>query len=485
MGEKLLRVLTLIAGGLAIVAPSVVHAHGFGALYNLPVPLWLYGWGAAATLILSFLIAAVLLRAPHRSAQAPPHIALPQLPGTAAMLSIARIVAVLILLLCLATAFFGHRDPLRNFSMTFFWIVFLLLFTYLAALIGNLYGALNPWRMLSGWIDSRFQGFARGRYLYPEKLGHWPALTLYMGFIWFELFGTGRPVPLGWFLGGYTLLNLFAVWLVGARAWFRYGEFFAVFFRLVALMAPLAVRDGRLILRWPGAGLLEQRPEHLSSVCFALAMLATTAFDGLKVTQWWVALFWSDPTGWLTQWAGVRPIQAIALVRPWFNAWEWLWLFASPFLYLAAYLLTIRLAKWLTGTRRPSRELALDFGYTLLPIAVVYHATHYFTLLLNHGLKIISLASDPFGWNWNLFGTAFKFRAPILPDMAWVWHSQVVLILLGHIISVWIAHRVALRVFGNRRAAMLSQLPMLILMIGLTIAGLWILAQPLTTMRIH
>lgn len=461
------------------------HAHGFGALYNLPVPLWLYGWGAAATLILSFLIAAVLMRAPATAPQAPRHVVLPPVPGGQILLMAARVAAVLILLLCLATAFFGHRDPLRNFSMTFFWIVFLLLFTYFAALIGNLYGALNPWRTLVRGLDARIQGFAQGRHEYPAWLGHWPALALYMGFIWFELFGTGRPLPLAWFLSGYTLLNLVAVWLIGARAWFRYGEFFAVFFRLVALMAPLAWRDGRLILRWPCAGLLEQRPEHLSSVCFALAMLATTAFDGLKVTQWWVALFWSDPTGWLTQWAGIRPTQAIALVRPWFDAWETLWLLAAPFLYLGTYLLTIRLAKWLTGTPRSTRELALDFGYTLLPIAVVYHATHYFTLLLNHGLKIISLASDPFGRNWNLFGTAFKFRAPILPDMAWVWHSQVALILLGHIISVWIAHRIALRVFGNRRAALLSQLPMLALMIAFTIAGLWILAQPLTTMRIH
>lgn len=474
-----------ILTGLALVAPMCAHAHGFGALYNLPVPLWLYGWGAAATLILSFLMAALLLRTPSTEPSAPRYLTLPSPPHAAALLSAVRLVTVLILVLCLATAFFGHRDPLRNFSMTFFWIVFLLLFTYLAALIGNLYGLLNPWRTLAGWIDRRIRGYAQGRYRYPEQLGHWPALALYMGFIWFELFGTGRPVPLGWFLGGYTLLNLFAVWLVGARDWFRYGEFFAVFFRLVALMAPLAVRDGRLILRWPCAGLLEQRPEHLSTVCFALAMLATTAFDGLKVTQWWVALFWGDPTGLLTQWAGIRPIQAIALVRPWFDAWETLWLLASPFLYLGAYLLTIRCAQRLTGCQRTTRELALDFGYTLLPIAVVYHATHYFTLLLNHGLKIISLASDPFGWNWNLFGTAFKFRAPILPDMAWVWHSQVALILFGHVISVWIAHRIALRVFGTRRAAMLSQLPMLALMIGFTIAGLWILAQPLTTMRVH
>lgn len=122
-------------------------------------------------------------------------------------------------------------------------------------------------------------------------------------------------------------------------------------------------------------------------------------------------------------------------------------------------------------------------GSTLLPIAFVYHLTHYATLILSHGLKIISLASDPFGWQWNLFGTLHSYRAPILPDMAVVWHSQVGLILIGHVVSVWVAHRVALQFFGVRGKAMLSQLPMLALMIGFTIAGLWILAQPLTALR--
>jgi len=44
---------------------------------------------------------------------------------------------------------------------------------------------------------------------------------------------------------------------------------------------------------------------------------------------------------------------------------------------------------------------------------------------------------------------------------------------------VYLAHVVALRVFATRRDAMLSQLPMLCLMVFFTVAGLWILALPL------
>ncbi len=473
---------------LLTALPGVAQAHSFGRLYTLPVPLWLYGWGAAATLVVSFVVAALFMTSPAgpRPAGSVPINVLPTLRRAMPTL---RLFAVFILLLCVATGFLGHRDPLRNFSLTFFWVIFVLLFTYLTLFIGNFYAALNPWHSLANGIGRVWRNFCAGRVNYPRALADWPALLLYLGFIWFELFGSGRPKPLATFLTVYTVLNLGGVWLVGARAWFRHCEFFSVFFRLIALMAPVHYQrgnhgePGQLSLRWPFSGLTQEAPRHISTVTFALAMLSTTAFDGLKATQGWSMLFWGDPTGWMTQWQGVRPINAIEVFMPWYVAWGTLCLLASPFVYLALYLLTLKLAKLLTGSQRTIGQLALDFGYTLLPIAFVYHLTHYATLILSHGLKIISLASDPFGWHWNLFGTLHSFRAPILPEMGTIWHSQVGLILFGHVVSVWVAHRVALRVFGSRGKAMTSQLPMLALMIGFTIAGLWILAQPLTALR--
>jgi hypothetical protein len=60
-----------------------------------------------------------------------------------------------------------------------------------------------------------------------------------------------------------------------------------------------------------------------------------------------------------------------------------------------------------------------------------------------------------------------------------VWHTQVALILAGHIVSVYLAHVEALKVFPNPRHAVLSQLPMLVLMVLLTTVGLWILSLPI------
>jgi hypothetical protein len=99
--------------------------------------------------------------------------------------------------------------------------------------------------------------------------------------------------------------------------------------------------------------------------------------------------------------------------------------------------------------------------------------------LQTQGIKIISLASDPFGVGANLFGTAGWFRAPIIPNIETVWHAQLGLIVGGHIVSVYIAHQQAMALFGSKRQAMLSQIPMLVLMIAFTVLGLWILSLPM------
>ena len=62
-----------------------------------------------------------------------------------------------------------------------------------------------------------------------------------------------------------------------------------------------------------------------------------------------------------------------------------------------------------------------------------------------------------------------------------VWHTQVAAIVVGHIVSVYIAHLQALALFPDRRTAVISQLPVLLLMVLFTAVGLWILSLPLNS----
>jgi len=203
------------------------------------------------------------------------------------------------------------------------------------------------------------------------------------------------------------------------------------------------------------------------------------AFDGIHETVPWVAIFWRGIYPVLAGIVGTHVAQPYLFLVNFYYYWQWLMLFLSPFIYLAIYLGFLALAKLITRTDKTLRELALTFAYSLVPIALVYNVTHYFTLLLAQGPSIASLISDPFGFGWNLFGTRSVDGQAILLDAGVIWHTQVWLILFGHIVSVYLSHVEALKVFKTTRQATLSQIPLLLLMVALTTIGLWILSLPI------
>lgn len=459
-------------------------AHSFGRLYNLPVPVWMYLYGAAAALAFSFLIIAWFATSDTEHAVGAPR----ELGDTAIargirairLPAVLRLLSVCGLLLSIATGLWGSLNPYANFSMTWFWVLFVLGLSYVIALFGNLYPLLNPWRGLVQAVGWLWQRYPQGLIAYPARLRSWPALLLYMLFIWLELHAELGPRGLGWLLLGYTALNLLGVGLVGAKAWFRHCEFFSVFFHLIGRMAAWQYGPGnRIQLRAPFAELVNKNAVDLSLLVFILFMLSSTAYDGLRATTPWAKLFWVDFYQLVRAWAGDDPMAAYHRMKPLHSLWSAASLLLSPVLYLAVYLAFMAIMRRLTRSPLSTLELGLRFGASLLPIALVYHVAHYYTLLLSQGIKIIGLISDPFGWRWNLFGTTDWLRISWLPDPAVIWHSQLALIVGGHIVSVYIAHLVACELFQSRRLAALSQLPMLGLMMLFTAGGLWILAQPI------
>jgi hypothetical protein len=127
--------------------------------------------------------------------------------------------------------------------------------------------------------------------------------------------------------------------------------------------------------------------------------------------------------------------------------------------------------------------MAREFALTLVPIAIGYHLAHYLTFLLIQGQYIIPLVSDPFGFGWNLFGTA-DYRVDIgIVDARFAWYTAVAAILSGHIAAVYLAHRRAIEVIDTRAAALRSQIPLTALMVVYTFISLSILAQPIVERR--
>src|ERR1700758_2819605 len=90
---------TVLVAAAALSFPLGAAAHGFGRLYNLPVPFWLYAWGASSVLALSFLVIAFFAT----SSAAPPLSRKSEDAALPPLRTFDSAVGLLLLLLCIAT----------------------------------------------------------------------------------------------------------------------------------------------------------------------------------------------------------------------------------------------------------------------------------------------------------------------------------------------------------------------------------------------
>ena len=183
---KALRVLPILW-----LFPGATWGHSFGTVYNLPVPFWMYAYGATAALVVSFVVVAYFSGTPAAvtaalEGNAGDRRAVGTLRG--GWLLALRLASLFGLALTIVAGLVGTRNTAINISMTLFWVLFALGFYYLTALIGDLYAVVNPWRSLCGFIERLAPRAFRPRVRYPEGLAYYPALTLYAAYIWIELF---------------------------------------------------------------------------------------------------------------------------------------------------------------------------------------------------------------------------------------------------------------------------------------------------------
>jgi hypothetical protein len=468
-----------------VLGPSTARAHFFGTSYTLPIPFSLYAYGASATLIITFglLVAfpAAAFSAEFRPSLSPYRWSASR--GTSrALIGAARWIGVGFLALITVTALLGSKDPLSNIGSSLFWVAIGLGLTYLSAVIGGLYELINPWRALCEMVASVDARRLRRRDKHPWKWDYWPAVVLFYGYVWTELFGHVSPQELGWILVGYSVLNVCCAWRYGCDAWFLYGELFGVFFGVISRIAPILIGysdDGRLKveLRWPFADVHRRSRDSPSLVFIVLFILAATAFDGLHESLIWVRIFWKYVYPVLAPITEVLSAHPLLIAPSLFYAWQWVMLAFAPIIYFGIFSFCIWLTRLATDRSASLSSLIVPFALTVIPIGFVYHFSHYLGLFVEQGTRLPRLL-----WNLLMNSTGGETSAPgIILGASLVWHTQVCVILAGHAVGVYLSHREAVRLWSGRGRIALSQLPMLVLMVILTVMGLWILSLPIVT----
>ena len=446
---------------------SSVLAHGVGSVQDLPVPQWLFLYGAAVVLVASFVALATLWRQPVLE-RATSERSLARWASDVLLSPALRVatgtVAFVLLLLVFATALLGERSALGNLTPTFVFILFWLGLVPVVVLFGNVWPALNPWKAASDaaeWLAGRLGSRAEA-FPYPAGLGRWPAVVGLFLFAALELayYDPSDPRALALAIALYSGATWIGAVVFGSAAWFRHGDAFSVYFELLSRVGAFAARERegerRIVVRPPLVGLAALRDPPPGTIAFVAVMLGSVGFDGFSRTS-----LWQDRRATLDELAGSLfnlggLIVAVALVA-------------------ALYLLAVQVARALARTRL---DLAGAFVASLVPIALVYAVSHYFSYFVIQMQFLVPLVSDPFGWGWDLFGTAdfLPNLAPFSPST--VWYVQVGTLVAGHVVGLVLAHDRALALLPVSPArALRTQYPFLVLMVAYTVGGLWLLSQ--------
>jgi hypothetical protein len=464
-------------GGLAAIAtlavaalPDAALAHGLVGKQDLPIPRWLFAWGASVVLVASFVGLAVLWprprleRAPARHRFTVP-VAVEVLCGA---LGVGAFVAVVYAGLA------GVQTATANLAPTVIYVIFWVGIPFVSVLAGDVFALFNPWRAIgraAGWVMRRSGAGAPEPMAYPAWLGRWPAVAGVLAFAWVELVYVNRDDPsiLAILALAYAAIQLVGMSLFGVERWSRHGDAYGVYFRMFSLVSPVHWDGRRVETRAPlsGATWLDPVPGTVALLC---TMIGTTSFDGLSQGQ-----IWTGPNG-------IAPRLQDSLINLGFSqetALEiafTLGLAAMVALISGLYRLGVIGMRSVGGEDDPS-ELARRFVHSLVPIAIAYVVAHYFSLLMYQGQAMAYLVSDPLGDGSDLFGTAGRTIDYSLISATGVWYVQVGALVLGHVAGLTLAHDRALVVYDDDlRQATRSQYWMLAVMVAFTSLGLWLLS---------
>lgn len=438
--------------------PVLVPLHGIGGRQDLPLPFSYVLVGAAVALVASFVILGLVWPTARYTGQSEIY-PLPDLVSlwldSAVTEWLVRGLGLALSLLMAAALVFGPdllTNPVFGFLYVWVWVGLV----PVSLLFGPVWRWLNPLRtlhLLACRVTRRDPD--DGVTQLPAGVGVWPAAAGLFGFVWLELVAPDRvtrPVVLLW-LTVYVLILLVGSVVVGQR-WFAAADPFEAYASLVARLSPWCRDPATGLLAWrrPLANLATLRPRP-GLVVFVSVLLGSTAYDGFSNSSAFVGWLQNLPVSTVLATSGLLTGFAAAV-------------FVS---YTAATLLAGRI----TGDSR--LRLPGQFVHTLLPIALGYVTAHYLTLLIIEGQRTGRLISDPFGLGWNLFGTAeLGVNLWIVNQPTLVALAQAGAVVGGHILGVVTAHDRALALFP-RSQAVTGQLPLLAVMVGYTVTGLWLL----------
>ncbi len=348
---------------------------------------------------------------------------------------IGKLFGIIILFLLIAPGIFGNESSKTSVAPLILWVFLWIGVPVLGLFFGDIYSKFNPLNLFSLKSDK------------PESV--YFACILFIGLTWFELVWRkpGNPLNIA-----IVLITLFVC--VNLLRYFLKKSLIEVdpLLLLHYLYSKLKLFNSKPYFR----SLLDNigNLAKLRGIeYFVLLMIGTVTYDGLRETTFWYNQFGSrtDDIGFSTMMFLIMNLGTILFYR-----------FACFF------------AIKVGGSNLELNHVSNLFGHTMLPIAFAYHVTHYLTLLLFESQTFFYRFNDPIGIGMNILNvqepTINYFVEPLV-----IWGIQVAVTLLGHMLSVVLAHDLAVKLFGHQQSDK-TQYIFLFITVALTLQALFVLS---------
>ncbi|GKZ15765.1 hypothetical protein [Haladaptatus sp. T7] len=489
IGRRFRIALTaLLAVGLM---SGVASAHQVPSeKFASPLPLSLLFLGAGATVALTAGWLAFTERTPAEGTRRTRVLTVPASISTPIRVGV-RLVFFAGFAAALGLGVVGRQVPVENFATVFVWPVWFRGVALLSILLGTVWAVLSPWRTFYDgltWLEGERVAVAES---YPKWLASWPAFVgfvLLLGIFENLTYVPNSPRLTTGVLAVYAILMVLGSVLYGVE-WFRRADPLAVLYRLFGRVASITIErtdEGgtEISLRAPWRGSVEP-VRDFSLVAFVVTAVYTVSFDGFTNTRTYQDVLF-DARDLL----GTGPETSVLL-------------YAAG---LVVFVVSFALASWLVerlgererGTRTARatdaetdggrvsaddgapllpgwRGAARAFAPTVLPIAAAYEVAHNYTYVFRNLGQLVAVALEPVAPGVQAVNPLGWLSLPAF------WGSQVLLIVLGHVIAVVAAHYVAVERFETASAARRGHLPLVVLMVGYTVLSLWIISQPVVS----
>jgi hypothetical protein len=430
-----------------------VLAHGLGGSNDLPIPYTYALIGAAWALTFTFAVVVLAWKQPRFDPAKP---ARPLPPWVTNMVDApavrwsAAIIGLIFAVWVAVAAILGPPDG-DNALPGVFYVLLWVGLVAVSLVFGPVWRLVSPVRTVYRLLPLSRRS---PRVAYPEAFGYRPAAVGLFAFVWLELASPdpGSLAAVSTWLLVYLVVTLTGAVLCGPR-WNARADPFEVYGMVASRLSPLRRNpDGRVAIGNPFDH-LPSLPVRAGTLAVLAVLLGSTAFDSFSAMPQW--------RNYVDDVAGDSTATAV-LMRS-----------GGLLLFASVVAVTFWLAARATGgvDARRRREMPGLMAHSLIPIVIGYVFAHYLTYLVERGQQTVLRLADPFATGW-LGDLAPSYLLSTHPSV--LATLKVCFVVGGHVAGVVAAHDRALRLLP-RRHQVTGQLAMMLVMVGYTFTGLYLL----------